>query len=80
MALYLVETISVFRIRYLVNAACPEYANSAIMAELDEFTQKHLDEIITSTREITSDEANRIYTEDNEFPMPSSLESYVTRV
>lgn len=65
---YLVETISMFRMRYVVEAQCAEHAANEVTmkdSELSEFSQKHLDEVITSTREINTEEYLRIFDEDN---------------
>jgi DeoR/GlpR family transcriptional regulator of sugar metabolism len=67
---YLVETISMFRIRYVVEAACAEHAKDEVCmndAKLSEFSQLHIDEIITSTREINTEEYLRIFDEDNKY-------------
>lgn len=70
----LVETISVFRMRYLVDESNHDYAKDTVLCNTGtEFTQKHLDEIITSTREVTLDEAKRIYAEDNSHPLSEEL-------
>ncbi len=70
MTKYLVETISVFRMRYVVEAQCAEHAADEVTmndSKLSEFSQKHLDEIITSTREINTEEYLRIFDEDNKY-------------
>lgn len=71
----LVETISVFRMRYLVDESNHDYAKDTVLCNacVPEFTQKHIDEIITSTREVTLDEAKRIYAEDNSHPLSEEL-------
>ena len=68
---YLVETVSVFRIRYVVEAQCAEHAKDEVTmvtmndASFREFSQLHIDEMITSTREIDQAEYLRLYDEDN---------------
>lgn len=68
MTKYLVETISVFRMRYVVEAQCAEHAADEVTmndSKLSEFSQLHIDEMITSTREINTEEYLRIFDEDN---------------
>lgn len=68
MAKYLVETISVFRIRYVVECESAEHAKDVVtMNEAEEFSQLHIDEMITSTREIDDAEYLRLFDEDNDY-------------
>ena len=68
---YLVETISVFRMRYVVEAECAEHAKDEVTmnndGQLHEFSQLHIDEMITSTREIDRAEYLRLFDEDNSY-------------
>lgn len=68
---YLVETISVFRMRYVVEAECAEHAKDEVTmnndGQLHEFSQLHIDEMITSTREIDRAEYLRLFDEDNDY-------------
>lgn len=67
---YLIDTISVFRIRYVVEAESAEHARDEVTANdgsLTEFSQLHLDEIISSTREIDDAEYIRVFNEDNDY-------------
>lgn len=69
---YLVETISMFRLRYVVEAKCAEHATDEVVmniseGKLREFSQKHLDEIITSSREIDREQYLQIFNEDNDY-------------
>ena len=65
---YLVETISMFRIRYVVECESPEHAKDTVtMNEAEEFSQLHIDEMITSTREIDDAEYLRLFDEDNDY-------------
>lgn len=71
MAKYLVETISYFRVRYVIEAkeaahACDE-ALSVDVREVGEFGQKHIDENIFSVREIKDEEIPALFLEDNPF-------------
>ena len=68
--LYLVETVSMFRMRYVVEAKEAEHANDEVVcnnSDLEEFSQKHIDESIITTREITPDEYIKIFDEDNDY-------------
>ena len=64
---YLVETVSMFRMRYVIECENAEHAMDEVTMGIEEFSQKHLGETITSTREVTDDEAIRIFYEDNEY-------------
>lgn len=78
MALYLVETVSIFRLRYLVDTSNPDYAkDTVVMGENYDFSQKHLDEIILDCREVTSDEAKRLYKDDNGHEPYLDLSKYI---
>lgn len=66
----LVETVSMFRIRYMVEVpkGKDEYAlDSVVTHEAKEFSQHHLDEIITSHRVVTEEEALEIFDKDNDY-------------
>ncbi|NBO70610.1 hypothetical protein EBV26_09040 [bacterium] len=68
---YLVETISVFRMRYVVEANNASDAKDEVTmnndGQLHEFSQLHIDELITSTREIDRAEYLRMFDEDNDY-------------
>ncbi len=68
---YLVETISVFRMRYVVEANNASDAKDEVTmnndGQLHEFSQLHIDEMITSTREIDRAEYLRMFDEDNDY-------------
>lgn len=67
---YLVETVSFFRHRYVVEAKESEHADDEVVCNdgnLKEFSQKHIDECITSTRELSDDEYIRLFNEDNDY-------------
>jgi bifunctional DNA-binding transcriptional regulator/antitoxin component of YhaV-PrlF toxin-antitoxin module len=67
----LVETISMFRIRYVVelpvNAPADWALDTVCMEDAIELSQKHIDEQIISHREVTKDEFIRIFNEDNNY-------------
>ena len=67
---YLVETISVFRMRYVVEGNNASDAKDEVTmndGNLREFSQYHVDELITSTREIDQTEYLRMFDEDNDY-------------
>jgi hypothetical protein len=66
----MVECVSMFRMRYMVEAPAehPEYAlDTVVMNEAKEFSQKHLDETIVSHRVMTQEEALAFCNEDNDY-------------
>ena len=71
--LYIVETISMFRMRYVVEANEAEHAADEVVYRhgacelLQEFSQHHVDEVITSTREITQEEYLKQFDIDNDY-------------
>jgi len=65
---YLVETVSIFRIRYLIDTENPEFAqDTVVMNEAEEFGQKHIDENIIGCREVTDDEIPKLFFEDHPY-------------
>jgi len=71
--LYLVETISMHRIRYVVECKEEVHALDTVTMhttggeELKEFSQQHLDEVISSSREISRIEYLDLFDKDNEY-------------
>ncbi len=73
--LFLVETVSIFRQRYVVEALEEDHALDEVVMnvngnyndEWQEFSQKHIDEVITSSREISEDEYLDIFDKDNDY-------------
>ena len=68
----LVETVSMFRMRYVIEVpkGKPEYALDDVVmreAELKEFSQEHLDEIIVSHRTIKPKKIVKMIDNDNEY-------------
>ena len=68
--LYLVETVSIFRERYVVK--CEEESDAltfveASLPDLTEFSQKHIGENITSCREISKGEYLELFEQDNDY-------------
>jgi len=65
---YLVETVSMHRIRYVVDCESAEHAKDTVtLNEAEEFSQLHIDEMITSTRVIDDAEYLRLFNEDNDY-------------
>ena len=63
---YLVETVDFFRMRYVIECESAEHAKDVVtMREAEEFSQLHIDEMITSTRVIDDAEYLRMFDEDN---------------
>jgi len=72
MPLYLVETVSIFRHRYAVEAKEEEHAADEVTynlsdSEFKEFSQHHVDECITSVREIKDEEFEILFDKDNDY-------------
>ena len=72
MAKYMIETISVFRISYVVECENEMAARMEVSARMDvgnlkEFSQEHLREFICSSREITKEEYLKTFSEANSY-------------
>lgn len=74
--LVLVETVGIFRMRYVVEVpkGKKEYAADSVISgrdtdnvEIVELSQEHLDEVISSTRVIDKEEYLRVFNEDNDY-------------
>lgn len=68
--LVLVETISMFRMRYVVEVPVgkSEWALDTVTCqEAEEVSQKHLDEVISSHRVLTEDEYMMLFDIDNDY-------------
>ena len=70
--LVLVETVSVFRHRYVVECNEEEHAADEVVCRLgnddfEEFSQHHIDENISSTRVITEQEYMELFDKDNHY-------------
>jgi hypothetical protein len=69
--LIMVETLSQFRIRYVLEV--PDDKTEFTLADVelreldDEFSQKHLGEVLVGHREISYDEFFKLHDEDNGF-------------
>jgi hypothetical protein len=68
MAKYLVETVSMFRMRYVVECDDPDHAADEVsMDAVEEFSQHHVDESIISIREISDDELPKLFIQDHPY-------------
>ena len=72
MPLYIVETVSMFRIRYVVEAKEESHSHDEVIMErgndsFKEFSQEHIDETIFSSREISKEEYLRLFDKDNHY-------------
>lgn len=69
--LVLVDTVSMFRMRYLIEMPAHESSewalDTVVMKEAREFSQVHLDETIVSHRDISHDDALALCREDNDY-------------
>lgn len=73
--LYLVETVSIFRQRYVVEAREAEHACDEVVMNTSgvfddnfrEFSQKHIDETIISSRELSAADYVKLFDEDNDY-------------
>lgn len=85
---YVVETISMFRMRYVVEGKSSEHAMDEVVMNLadsdfKEFSQHHVDEVITSSREIDDEEYLKMFDEDNDYLKDWDLEQkmqYVNKI
>lgn len=81
---YLVETVSMFRIRYVVDCDSAEHAKDTVtMNETDEFGQLHIDENIVGCREIGDEEIPVLFFEDHPYLVewgPEKAMEYVHKV
>ena len=70
--LYLVEVMSTFRMRYVVEAKEEEHALDEVVCEesnpdFKEFSQQHIGTHIFSSREIDKDEFLKLFDKDNDY-------------
>lgn len=69
--LVLVDTISTFHIRYVIEVADDDVDKATDIVELgetqDEFSQKHLGETVISQRVVSLDEYLEIFDKDNDY-------------
>ena len=67
--LYLVETMSTFKMRYVIRATSQENAINEVenAEEIKEFSQKHIDESIWDTKELSEKEYLELFDKDNDY-------------
>lgn len=72
------------RIRYVVRTENAEHAaDTVVMEEAREFSQKHLDEIISTIREITDEEYIKLFDQENDYLSHWTLDKkrqYITEI
>ena len=86
--LYLVEAISMFRMRYVIEAKEESHAADEHTCEIGndkfcEFSQEHINEDITSIRELSKKEYFELFDKDNHFMSSWSKEkklSYINKI
>lgn len=85
--LYLVETVSMFRMRYVIEAREAGHAEDEFVMEVGkdsfkEFSQHHMDEVIVSTRELSAIDYIQLFDKDNDYckswPVSKKMESINT--
>lgn len=74
MPLYLVETVSMFRMRYVIDCKDETHATDTVITGdagdgkmLSELSQMHIDENVTSVRKISMPEYMEIFDKDNDY-------------
>lgn len=70
--LYLVETVSMFRMRYVIEAHEASHAEDEFVMKVGkesfkEFSQHHMDEVIVSTRELSAVDYMDLFDKDNDY-------------
>ena len=71
--LYLVETVSMFRMRYVIEAKEEGHALDEVTIhstggeEITEFAQKWIDEVVVSSQEISDKKYMKLFDEDNHY-------------
>ena len=83
MPLFLVETLSQFRMRYAIQANTLEDAKDCVvMQEAGELGQLHLGETIFSGRQIASEEVSKLFLEDHPYLKDADIDltRYVTKM
>ena len=75
--LYLVETVSMFRVRYVIEAKDESDALDEVTyystggfgssENLTEFSQNHIDEVITSSRKLSDKSYLKLFDKDNDY-------------
>ena len=78
---YLVEALSQYRMVYVVDTDQQDWAEEMVWAdEVPEFGQKHLGEIVVSSREVTDEECIHVHDEINDYLKQWTREQKLARV
>lgn len=65
---YLVETVSMFRMRYVIECESEEHAMDEVTMGTDfEFSQRHIAENIISTMEVTDEQIKKLFIDDHPY-------------
>ena len=83
--LYLVETVSMFRMRYVVEAREAGHAEDEFVMEIGkesfkEFSQHHMDEVIISTRELSATDYMNLFDTDNDYLKSWDIEQKMSMI
>jgi hypothetical protein len=83
--LYLVETVSMFRMRYVVEAREAGHAEDEFVMEIGkesfkEFSQHHMDEVIVSTRELSATDYMNLFDTDNDYLKSWDIEQKMSMI
>lgn len=78
---YLVETLTQYRIVYVVETENKEWAEETVwLDEAEEFGQTYLGEIVVSSREVDDDECIRVHDQLNDYLKDWTREQKLARV
>lgn len=83
MPLFLVEALSQFRMRYVIEAEKAEYAADTVtMEEAEEFGQTWLGETIVSTKQVSEEELPSLFFEDHPYLAGGNIKvsEYITKI
>lgn len=69
---YLVETVNIYRMRYVIEAKTEEHAMDEVVMKMDstdlqEFSQLHIGEEITSVRKLSTKQYLKLFDKDNDY-------------
>lgn len=80
---YLVESISLYRMRYVIKAKSAEHATDEVVmnvGDIKEFSQHHIDEPISSVRKLTREQVLELCDQDNDYLKSWSEEQKLERL
>jgi len=83
--LYLVETVSMFRMRYVIEAHEASHAEDEFVMEIGkdsfkEFSQHHMDEVIISTRQLSATDYMNLFDADNDYLKSWDIEQRMSMI